>query len=58
MIRFNTVHTTALVPHLIIQDGFLSPIRLGKLGHVASTILKLMGLPIPDTMTGNVLVDI
>lgn len=54
----HTAHTTALVPHLIIRDGFLGPIRPGKLGDVAPTILKLMGLPIPESMTGNVLVDI
>jgi 2,3-bisphosphoglycerate-independent phosphoglycerate mutase len=54
----HTAHTTALVPHLIIRDGFRGPIRPGKLGDVAPTILKLMGLPIPESMTGNVLVDI
>ena len=54
----HTAHTTALVPHLIIKDGFLGPIRSGKLGDVAPTILKLMGLPIPGTMTGSVLVDV
>ena len=54
----HTAHTTALVPHLIIRDGFLGPIRPGKLGDIAPTILKLMGLSIPKTMTGNVLVDI
>ena len=54
----HTAHTTALVPHLIIRDGFLGPIRSGKLGDVAPTILKLMGLPIPGTMTGSVLVDV
>ena len=54
----HTAHTTALVPHLIIRDGFRGPIRPGRLGDVAPTILKLMGLPIPETMTGDVLVDI
>ena len=54
----HTAHTTALVPHLIIRDGFLGPIRPGKLADVAPTILKLMGLPIPESMTGSVLVDI
>ncbi len=54
----HTAHTTALVPHLIIRDGFLGPIRPGKLGDIAPTILSLMGLPIPETMTGNVLVEV
>ena len=53
----NTAHSTALVPHLIIKDGFAGPVQPGKLGDVASTILRLMGLPIPQKMTGSVLVD-
>jgi 2,3-bisphosphoglycerate-independent phosphoglycerate mutase len=53
----NTAHTTALVPHLIIKPGFDGPIRDGKLGDVAPTILTLLGLPIPDAMTGDVLID-
>ena len=54
----NTTHSTALVPHLIIRDGFKGPIQSGKLGDVAPTILRLMGLGIPQSMTGRVLVDI
>ncbi len=54
----NTTHSTALVPHLIIRDGFKGPIQPGKLGDVAPTILRLMGLEIPQAMTGRVLVDI
>jgi 2,3-bisphosphoglycerate-independent phosphoglycerate mutase len=53
----HTAHTTALVPHLIIRDGFDGPIRPGKLGDIAPTILTLMGLPVPETMTGEVLVE-
>ncbi len=53
----NTAHSTALVPHLIIKDGFSGPIHPGKLGDVAPTILHLMGLPIPKKMTGRVLMD-
>jgi 2,3-bisphosphoglycerate-independent phosphoglycerate mutase len=52
----NTAHTTSLVPHLIIKDGFRGPIRHGQLGDVGPTALYLMGLEIPDVMTGNVLV--
>ncbi|GAB5534716.1 MAG: 2,3-bisphosphoglycerate-independent phosphoglycerate mutase [Rubricoccaceae bacterium] len=54
----NTAHTTALVPHLIARDGFDGPIRPGKLGDVAPTILHLMGLDAPEAMTGDVLVDL
>ena len=54
----NTAHTTALVPHLIIADGFEGPIQHGKLGDVAPTILALLGIDAPDEMTGNVLVGV
>jgi len=54
----NTAHTTALVPHLIIRDGFAGPIRHGRLGDIAPTILALMGLPAPAAMTGDPLVDV
>jgi 2,3-bisphosphoglycerate-independent phosphoglycerate mutase len=54
----NTAHSTALVPHLIAREGFNGPIRHGKLGDIAPTILRLMGIPIPEIMTGDVLVDL
>ena len=54
----HTAHTTALVPHLIIKDGFLGPIRPGKLGDVSPTILRILDLEIPEAMTGEVLVDL
>lgn len=52
----HTAHTTALVPHLIIADGFTGPIRDGKLGDVAPTILRLLGVEQPTQMTGDVLI--
>ena len=52
----HTAHTTALVPHLIIKDGFEGPIKDGKLGDVAPTILALLGESAPPEMTGDVLV--
>jgi 2,3-bisphosphoglycerate-independent phosphoglycerate mutase len=54
----HTAHTTALVPHLIIREGLEGPIRHGKLGDIAPTILALMGLPAPAAMTGDVLVEV
>ncbi len=54
----NTAHTTALVPHLIIKDGFSGPIKDGKLGDIAPTILALLGEDIPDEMTGDVLASL
>lgn len=52
----NTAHTTALVPHVVIKDGFTGPVRHGKLGDIAPTILVLMGVQAPAEMTGDVLV--
>ncbi len=52
----HTAHTTALVPHLIIADGFTGPIADGKLGDIAPTILKLLGMEIPEAMRGEVLI--
>lgn len=52
----HTAHTTALVPHLIIKPGFNGPIKDGKLGDVAPTILRILGEEIPPEMTGEVLI--
>ncbi|MHA4896542.1 2,3-bisphosphoglycerate-independent phosphoglycerate mutase [Pedobacter sp. PWIIR3] len=51
----NTAHTTNLVPCILIDNDFKS-IKDGKLGDVAPTILTIMGIAIPDIMTGDVLV--
>ncbi|PAP78047.1 2,3-bisphosphoglycerate-independent phosphoglycerate mutase [Rubrivirga marina] len=54
----HTAHTTVPVPHHIEAPGFDGPVRPGKLGDVAPTILALMGLEAPDAMTGTPLVDV
>ncbi|TKC04611.1 2,3-bisphosphoglycerate-independent phosphoglycerate mutase [Pedobacter polaris] len=51
----NTAHTTNLVPCILIDEDF-KHITDGKLGDVAPTILKIMGIEIPEIMTGNCLV--
>ncbi len=51
----NTAHTTNLVPCILVDDDFTT-IADGKLGDVAPTILKLMGIPKPEIMTGNALI--
>ncbi len=51
----NTAHTTNLVPCIIIDKDYKS-IRNGKLGDIAPTILKILGVPAPERMTGEVLV--
>ncbi|WP_036679127.1 2,3-bisphosphoglycerate-independent phosphoglycerate mutase [Daejeonella oryzae] len=52
----NTAHTTNLVPCILIDKDY-HHIKDGKLGDVAPTILTLMNIPVPVTMTGNVLVS-
>ncbi len=52
----HTAHTTVPVPHLIIKEGFNGPIRDGKLGDIAPTILALLGEEKPSEMNGDVLI--
>ncbi|GAC1549489.1 MAG: 2,3-bisphosphoglycerate-independent phosphoglycerate mutase [Mucilaginibacter sp.] len=51
----NTAHTTNLVPCIVI-DSDVKQVKDGKLGDIAPTILKILGVKIPEKMTGNVLV--
>jgi 2,3-bisphosphoglycerate-independent phosphoglycerate mutase len=53
----NTAHTTNLVPCILVDDSYKGKIKDGKLGDLAPTILKIMGVKIPKEMTGNVLID-
>ena len=52
----NTAHTTNLVPCILIDNDF-SHIKSGKLGDIAPTILTLMGVEVPEIMSGEVLVS-
>ena len=56
----HTAHTTSLVP-LILMDPegeyTLKSGKSGKLGDIAPTILHMMGLAIPEEMTGEILVN-
>jgi 2,3-bisphosphoglycerate-independent phosphoglycerate mutase len=51
----NTAHTTNLVPCIII-DKDVTAVKDGKLGDIAPTVLKMLGVAIPAEMTGDVLV--
>ncbi len=51
----NTSHTTFPVP-LVMVDKDLKHIKDGVLGDMAPTILKLMGIVQPETMTQKPLV--
>jgi len=53
----NTAHTLNPVPLFVIDATWKGPLRPGKLGDIAPTILHLMDIPIPPLMTGNILVD-
>ena len=52
----NTAHTTNLVPCILVDNDFKGAIKDGKLGDIAPTILTLMGVDIPEEMTGDVLI--
>ena len=52
----NTAHTTNLVPCILIDKDF-HHISDGKLGDVAPSILTLMKIPVPEIMTGQILVS-
>lgn len=51
----NTAHSLNPVPCILVSDNY-DKIRDGVLADVAPTVLKIMGLPIPNDMTGRVLV--
>jgi 2,3-bisphosphoglycerate-independent phosphoglycerate mutase len=49
-----TAHTTNPVPLVLVANGLHGTLAGGgKLGDVAPTLLSLMGLPIPERMTGR-----
>ena len=53
----NTQHTTNLVPFIVMDKEHTWNLTPGKLGDVAPTILKVMGVDIPEEMTGNILAN-
>jgi 2,3-bisphosphoglycerate-independent phosphoglycerate mutase len=50
-----TSHTTNRVPFIICNKNI--KVKDGKLGDIAPTMLKLIGIEIPNEMTGNILID-
>ncbi len=54
----NTAHTTFPVPVFYIDnEQRFTKIKCGKLGDIAPSILTVMGIEIPQEMTGEVLVE-
>tara|TARA_B100001989_G_C24522733_1_gene456807 strand:- start:205 stop:1701 length:1497 start_codon:yes stop_codon:yes gene_type:complete len=53
----HTYHTKNLVPFILISDKKNIKLRNGKLGDIAPTILDLMGIEIPNEMTGKSLIN-
>jgi 2,3-bisphosphoglycerate-independent phosphoglycerate mutase len=51
----NTAHTTNPVPCILIDNEYRM-IKGGKLADIAPTVLKIMDVPIPAEMTGEVLI--
>ncbi len=51
----NTAHTTNLVPFIVVDKDYKGGVNAGKLGDLAPTILKFMGLSAPEEMTGKIL---
>lgn len=52
----NTAHSLNPVPLFVIDNQWKGTVNHGKLGDIAPSILKRMGLPIPAEMTGNPLI--
>lgn len=53
-----TEHTTNPVPFVVIRHNFDASLRAGgTLADVAPTLLELLGLPVPDAMTGKSLIE-
>jgi len=53
----NTAHSLNPVPCIYISENKSATIRNGILADVAPTLLSVMGLEIPEEMTGNVLIE-
>ena len=53
----NTQHSTNVVPLIVMDKDRTWNLKPGKLGDIAPSILTVMGLEIPEVMTGDVLVS-
>lgn len=53
----NTQHTTNPVPFFFATPNGNAIIKNGKLGDLAPSFLKWMGIPIPEIMTGEIIIE-
>ncbi len=53
----NTQHSTNLVPLIVMDKDKTWTLQPGKLGDVAPSILKAMGVEKPEIMTGNIIIN-
>lgn len=53
----NTNHTTNLVPLIVMDKEKNWNLKPGKLGDIAPSILNIMGIEIPEKMTGNIIIS-
>ena len=56
----HTAHTTNPVPVMLFRPHAMTaaPLRNGRLADLAPTLLDLLGLPQPEAMTGQSLLDV
>ncbi|MEJ5244482.1 MAG: 2,3-bisphosphoglycerate-independent phosphoglycerate mutase [Bacteroidota bacterium] len=52
----NTAHSLNPVPFIVVSDEYKTA-KDGILADVAPTVLSIMGLPIPQEMTGKILIE-
>ncbi|KAA6349937.1 2 3-bisphosphoglycerate-independent phosphoglycerate mutase [termite gut metagenome] len=52
----NTAHSLNPVPFIYVTENKHASVRNGRLADVAPSILKVLGMPIPKEMTGEVLI--
>lgn len=52
----NTAHSTNLVPFIVVDNAYKGTPKNGKLGDIAPTILKIVGIGQPREMSGDVLI--
>ncbi|MGB6093182.1 MAG: 2,3-bisphosphoglycerate-independent phosphoglycerate mutase, partial [Moheibacter sp.] len=53
----NTQHSKSPVPVILVQNENKYKVKAGKLGDIAPTLLTLMEIPIPEEMTGEILLQ-